>query len=139
MAVMDLDYKEVSAPRPSETRKNMAMGDFATEMSSYGFAQINGPFRTSDEAFDVAGGLVEMCRLEHGLPPRSVIGDFVVPPLASTTPRSTSTCSPENYCYLTTWPSHTADAERANPESCVSASSATTSSRGPEGSCATTS
>ncbi len=59
----------------------MAMRDSAAELSSHGFAQINGPFRTSDEAFDVAGGLVEMCRLEHGLQPLSVIGDFVVPPL----------------------------------------------------------
>jgi len=59
----------------------MAMRDSAAELSSYGFAQINGPFRTSNEAFDVAGGLVEMCRLQHGLPPLSVIGDFVLPPL----------------------------------------------------------
>jgi hypothetical protein len=67
--------------RPSETRKNMAMHDCAAELSSCGFVQLNGPFQASDEAFDVAGALVEMCQLEHGLPPLSVIGDFVVPPL----------------------------------------------------------
>ena len=39
------------------------------------------PFRTSDAAFDVASALVEACRLERGLPPLSIIGDFVVPPL----------------------------------------------------------
>jgi hypothetical protein len=53
----------------------------AVELSSHGFAQIDGPFRTSDEAFDVAGAMVEMCRLDHGLPPLSVIGNFVLPPL----------------------------------------------------------
>jgi hypothetical protein len=47
------------------------------------FAQINGPFRTSDEAFDAAGALVEMCQLERDLPPLSVIGDFVLPPLGA--------------------------------------------------------
>jgi hypothetical protein len=45
------------------------------------FAQINGPFRTSHEAFDIACARVETCRLEQGLPPLSVIGDFVLPPL----------------------------------------------------------
>jgi Taurine catabolism dioxygenase TauD, TfdA family len=55
--------------------------DCAAELGSCGFAQIDGPFRTSDEAFDVAGALVEIRRLEHGLPPLSVIGDFVLPPL----------------------------------------------------------
>jgi len=59
----------------------MTMRDSAAELSSYGFAPIDGPFRTSDVAFDVAGGLVEMCRLEHGLPPLSIVGDFVLPPL----------------------------------------------------------
>ena len=117
-----------------------------------GFAQINGPFRTSDEAFDVAGALVEMCRLEHGLPPLSAIGDFVVPPLDGAETRDFQTLHFDFGLPLDpkvegdvarytarTWPSHTADAERANPERCVSASSATSSSRQPRGSCATTS
>jgi hypothetical protein len=55
--------------------------DCAAELSSCGFVQINGSFRTSDEAFDVAGALIETCRLAHDLPPLSVIGDFVLPPL----------------------------------------------------------
>ena len=59
----------------------MTVRDCAAELSSSGFAQISGPFRTSNAAFDVAGALVETCRLEHGLPSLSVIGDFVLPPL----------------------------------------------------------
>jgi hypothetical protein len=55
------------------------------------FAQINGPFRTSDEAFDAAGALIEMCRLERDLPPLSVIGDFVLPPLGGTETRDFQT------------------------------------------------
>jgi Taurine catabolism dioxygenase TauD, TfdA family len=55
--------------------------DCAAGLSSHGFARISGPFGTSDETFDVAGALVETCQLEHSLPPLSVIGDFVLPPL----------------------------------------------------------
>jgi hypothetical protein len=55
------------------------------------FAQINGPFRTSDEAFDAAGALVEMCQLERDLPPLSVIGDFVLPPLGGAETRDFQT------------------------------------------------
>ena len=55
--------------------------DFAEELSSCGFTQISGPFGASDEAFDVAGALFETCRFERGLPPLSIIGDFVLPPL----------------------------------------------------------
>jgi hypothetical protein len=57
------------------------MRNSVAKLNSDGFAQVDGPFRTSDEAFDVAGALVETCRLEHGLPLPSVIGDFVLPPL----------------------------------------------------------
>ncbi len=57
------------------------MHDAAADLNSYGFVRIDGPLRTSDAAFDLAGALVETCRLERGLPPLSVIGDFVVPPL----------------------------------------------------------
>jgi len=53
----------------------------AAELSSYGFVRIAGPFRTSDEGFEVARELVEVCRLERGVLPVSIIGDFVVPPL----------------------------------------------------------
>jgi hypothetical protein len=40
----------------SELRKNVTMRDSAAALSSCGFTQINEPFQTSDEAFDVAGG-----------------------------------------------------------------------------------
>jgi hypothetical protein len=59
----------------------VTLRDWAAKLGSCGFAQIDGPFRTSDAAFDVARALVETCRLEHGLPSLSVIGDFVLPPL----------------------------------------------------------
>jgi Taurine catabolism dioxygenase TauD, TfdA family len=59
----------------------MTMRDSPAELSSHGFVQISEPFRTSDEAFDLAGTLVETCRLEQDLPSLSVIGDFVLPPL----------------------------------------------------------
>jgi Taurine catabolism dioxygenase TauD, TfdA family len=52
----------------------------AAELSSRGFVRIDGPFRTSDAAFDLASALVETCRLERGLLPLPVIGDFVIPP-----------------------------------------------------------
>jgi hypothetical protein len=53
----------------------------AVALSSDGFVRIDGPFQTSDAAFDTARALVEECRLECGLPPISIIGDFVIPPL----------------------------------------------------------
>jgi hypothetical protein len=57
------------------------MHDPAADLGSHGFARIGGPFRTTDEAFELAGTLVETCWIEHGLAPLSVIGDFVLPPL----------------------------------------------------------
>ncbi len=59
----------------------MAVRDVAAELSAQGFVRIEGPFGTSDAAFDLAGALVEVCRLQGGLLPLSVVGDFVVPPL----------------------------------------------------------
>lgn len=53
----------------------------AAELSSQGFARVGGPFATSDDAFRIAGELTERSRLEQGLSPLSIIGDFVVPPL----------------------------------------------------------
>ena len=54
----------------------------ATEaLDSDGFVRIDGPFQTSDAAFDAASAVVEACRLERGLPPVSIVGDFVIPPL----------------------------------------------------------
>jgi hypothetical protein len=38
-------------------------------------------FPDERRAFDMARELVEICRLEQGLPALSVIGDFVLPPL----------------------------------------------------------
>jgi hypothetical protein len=86
-----LDLPLQSKSRSAQLRENMTVRDSATELSSYGFAQISGPFLTSDEAFDVAAALVEMCRLERGLLPLSVIGDFVVPPLGGTESRDFQT------------------------------------------------
>jgi hypothetical protein len=77
--------------RPSETRKNVAVRDTTAELNSHGFVRIDGPFQTSDAAFDVASALVEACRLERELPPLSIIGDFVVPPLDGTATRDFQT------------------------------------------------
>jgi hypothetical protein len=55
--------------------------DLSGELGSYGFAQIAGPFRTSQEADEVASALVEACRLRNGLAPMSIIGSFAVAPL----------------------------------------------------------
>lgn len=57
------------------------MREAAAELNSEGFVRVAGPFGASDEAFGFAGALVEMCRLERGPLPLSVIGNFVVPPL----------------------------------------------------------
>jgi hypothetical protein len=59
----------------------MTVREAAAELNSEGFVRIDGPFGTSDEAFEFAGAQVEVCRVERGLLPLSVIGDFVVPPL----------------------------------------------------------
>jgi hypothetical protein len=59
----------------------MAMRSTAAALNSDGFARIDGPFQTSDAAFDAASALIEGCRLERGLPPISIIGDFIIPPL----------------------------------------------------------
>jgi hypothetical protein len=55
----------------------------ATYSDFVGFARFAGPFATFGEAFAVASEVVEACRLEQNLPPFSVIGDFVVPPLGA--------------------------------------------------------
>jgi hypothetical protein len=56
-----------------------------------GFVRIDGPFPTSDAAFDAASALVEECRLERGLPPISIVGDFVIPPIDGTASRDFQT------------------------------------------------
>ena len=66
------------------------MRDSAAELDSRGFVQINGPFPTSDEAFDFATALLDVSRLECLLP-LSVVGDFVVPPLDGAEPRDFQT------------------------------------------------
>lgn len=67
------------------------MDDTAAQLSTCGYARVDGPFRTSDEAFAVAGSLVELCRLERGLAPLSIVGDFVVPPLGGAETRDFQT------------------------------------------------
>jgi hypothetical protein len=52
-----------------------------SELHSKGFTRIAGPLRTTRDADAVSSALVDACRLRRGLPPLSVIGSFVVPPL----------------------------------------------------------
>jgi hypothetical protein len=59
----------------------MRMHDLVNELDSNGFIRIAGPLRTRRDADEVAAALVDRCRLGHGLPPMSIIGEFVVPPL----------------------------------------------------------
>ncbi len=58
----------------------MTVRDTAARLDTCGYVRVNGPFLTSDAAFEAASALVEACWLERGLLPLSVIGDFVVPP-----------------------------------------------------------
>jgi hypothetical protein len=67
--------------RPSKTRKDVTVSGTSAALNSDGFVRIDGPFQTSDAAFDAASALVEECRLRRGLPALSVVGDFVIPPL----------------------------------------------------------
>jgi Taurine catabolism dioxygenase TauD, TfdA family len=60
--------------------QNMTVHDLAEEVGSHGFARIAGPFRTTHEAKEFSGALVDACRCRYGLPPLSIIGEFVVPP-----------------------------------------------------------
>ncbi len=57
------------------------MCEAKAELASNGFALIAGPLRSAEEADEVARDLVQACRIESGLLPLSVIGEFVVPPL----------------------------------------------------------
>jgi hypothetical protein len=54
--------------------------DPAEELESCGFTRIAGPLGTAHDADEVSGSLVDTCRRRNGLPPLSIIGDFVVPP-----------------------------------------------------------
>ena len=67
------------------------MLDTAEGLVSRGFARIDETFATSEEAFEVASGLTETCRLQHGLPPLSIIGDFVIPPIGGAASRDFQT------------------------------------------------
>ena len=67
--------------KPSETRKHETGSHTAEALNSNGFVRIDEPFRTSDAAFHAANALVEACRLERGLLPMSIVGDFAIPPL----------------------------------------------------------
>jgi len=62
-------------------RQNVSVRDARAQLEAHGFTRIAGPLRTMVEADDIARALVETCRLERGLPPLSLIGDFVLPPL----------------------------------------------------------
>ncbi|HEY1650400.1 MAG TPA: hypothetical protein VGG09_00830 [Acidimicrobiales bacterium] len=60
----------------------MTVGELAEELSSFGFVRIAGPLRTSD-ADEVAGALVEVCRIRNGLAPLTIIGTFELAPFDS--------------------------------------------------------
>jgi hypothetical protein len=55
-------------------------GEMAAQLDFHGFVRVPGPFRTPQEANEVAQAIVEACWLEHGPLPLSIIGDFVIPP-----------------------------------------------------------
>jgi hypothetical protein len=67
--------------RPSETRGGVHASRTAEKLDAEGFVRIEEPFRTSDAALGAAGALVQACCRERGLPPLSIVGDFVVPPI----------------------------------------------------------
>lgn len=77
--------------RSSETQEDVTVRGTSAALNSDGFVRIDGPFQTSDAAFDAASALIEECRLERGLPPMSVIGDFVIPPLEGAATRDFQT------------------------------------------------
>lgn len=77
--------------RASEAQKHLAGGHAADELNADGFVRIDGPFQTSHAAFDAASALVEACRLQRGLLPMSIVGDFVVPPLEGAASRDFQT------------------------------------------------
>jgi Taurine catabolism dioxygenase TauD, TfdA family len=62
-------------------RQDMEVRDLARELDSYGFVRIPGPLRTTHDADEVSRALIDACRLRNDLPPLSIIGNFVVPPL----------------------------------------------------------
>jgi hypothetical protein len=67
--------------RSSETQEDVSVRGTTAALNAAGFVRIDGPFQTSDAAFDSASALIEECRLARGLPALSVIGNFVIPPL----------------------------------------------------------
>jgi hypothetical protein len=62
-------------------RQNMPVSDLAGQLDLYGFTRIVGPIATTHDADRVSGDIVDACRRRSGLPPLSVVGEFVVPPL----------------------------------------------------------
>jgi hypothetical protein len=62
-------------------RQNVDMRDLAEELDSHGFAQVAGPFGTTNDANEFSTALVDECRRRNGLSPLSIVGEFVVPPL----------------------------------------------------------
>jgi hypothetical protein len=77
--------------RSSETQEDVSVCGTTAALNAAGFVRIDGPFQTSDAAFDAASALIEECRLERGLPPLSIIGDFVIPPLDGSATRDFQT------------------------------------------------
>jgi hypothetical protein len=77
--------------RSSETQEDVTVRGRTAALNSDGFMRIDGPFQTSDAAFDAASSLVEECRLARELPPMSIIGDFVIPPVDGAATRNFQT------------------------------------------------
>lgn len=77
--------------RRNETHESETVHRGLADLRSQWFTRIDGPFRSSDEAFDVANALVEACRLERGLSAMWIIGSFVIPPLGGAASRNFQT------------------------------------------------
>ncbi len=77
--------------RSSERQEDVAVHGAIAALNAGGFVRIDGPFQTSDAAFDAASALIGECRLERGLPPLSIIGDFVIPPVDGASTRDFQT------------------------------------------------
>jgi len=61
------------------------------DLGTHGFVWLPGLCRTRREADEVARALVEVCRVERGLLPLSVVGDYVVPPVGDVQTRDFQT------------------------------------------------
>ncbi len=73
------------------TRRSAHLSHAAEKLDASGFVRIDSAYQTSEAAFDAAGALLEGCRVEREMPPMSIIGDFVIPPIAGEATRDFQT------------------------------------------------